>query len=109
MGFEPTRLASGCFQDNCLQPLGHRSAETRYGRGAGIRTLKTGFGDRRFTVEPTPLHLHATYLTIECYSMQLRYQTGMYGLLTTDLTVWRSARIIAPCDAEVAELADAHV
>jgi hypothetical protein len=26
------------------------------GRGGGIRTPKNGFGDRRFTVEPTPLH-----------------------------------------------------
>ena len=25
VGFEPTRLAPGCFQDNCLKPLGHRS------------------------------------------------------------------------------------
>jgi hypothetical protein len=25
------------------------------GRGGGIRTPKNGFGDRRFTVEPTPL------------------------------------------------------
>jgi hypothetical protein len=27
------------------------------GRGGGIRTPKNGFGDRRFTVEPTPLGL----------------------------------------------------
>jgi hypothetical protein len=25
VGFEPTRLAPGCFQDNCLKPLGHLS------------------------------------------------------------------------------------
>jgi hypothetical protein len=28
------------------------------GRGGGIRTPKNGFGDRRFTVEPTPLNCH---------------------------------------------------
>ena len=25
VGFEPTKLALGCFQDSCLQPLGHTS------------------------------------------------------------------------------------
>ena len=25
VGFEPTKLSLGCFQDSCLQPLGHTS------------------------------------------------------------------------------------
>jgi hypothetical protein len=28
VGFEPTELAFGCFQDSCLQPLGHLSQGT---------------------------------------------------------------------------------
>jgi hypothetical protein len=35
---------------------------SKHGRGGGIRTPKNGFGDRRFTVEPTPLSCHRTEL-----------------------------------------------
>ena len=36
VGFEPTELAFGCFQDSCLQPLGHLSS------GHGNATIAGG-------------------------------------------------------------------
>src|SRR5215217_4201755 len=37
VGFEPTRLAPGCFQDNCLKPLGHLSKTGVFTCGFGRR------------------------------------------------------------------------
>src|SRR6266853_912586 len=54
--FDPVVLLRFQFASHILFHEDFQVTDFRaFGRGGGIRTPKNGFGDRRFTVEPTPL------------------------------------------------------
>src|SRR5580698_7734651 len=61
------------FNRSAWKAISHRvsCASVPFGRGGGIRTPTSGFGDRRSTVEPTPLRFRAGqgdlfYFTSRC-------------------------------------------